>query len=1156
MTAVDSSAETLSGFTLEDRYLRDEGRVYLTGVQALVRLLFDRIRHDRRAGLNSAAFVSGYEGSPLACFDLELMRRTSLLAEHGVVHRPGLNEELAATSVMGSQLAGEVGNLRADGVTGFWYGKAAGLDRATDALRHANLVGSPARGGALVLVGDDPAAKSSSVPCASELALADLAMPVFYPSDPQDILDYGLHAVELSRASGVWVSMKVVANVADAAGTAVVRPTWKPPAMPAGAYAHRPSGHLLGNSLAALERSLYTVRLPLVHEYLRASNVNRILGGTPADRIGIISAGKPHLDVQQALRSLGLDERTLARFGIRVLKLAAIHPVEPTIVGEFVSGLSEVIVVEEKRSFIEAAIKDTLYGRSGAPAVYGKCGPDGTTLFSEVGELGPEAIAVGLSRRFADHGILTPAQVPRPRERINLPLLTRTPYFCSGCPHNSSTKVPDGSLVGAGVGCHAMAMFMEPGQVGNVVGVTQMGGEGAQWIGMAPFLDDDHIVQNIGDGTFVHSGSLAIRAAVASGVNITYKLLYNSAVAMTGGQQAVGALPVDRVASLLLLEGVSKVIITSDAPGRLRKTTLPKGVEVRHRDRLISSQEELAATAGVTVLIHDQECAAEKRRKRRRGKTATPTTRAMINEKICEGCGDCGAKSNCLSVHPVTTEYGRKTAINQSSCNLDFSCLDGNCPSFVTVTPSGRKDRRELPDLAAADLPEPDRRTGREAFAMRIAGVGGTGVVTVAQILATAAVLDGKHVRNLDQTGLAQKGGAVVSDIKITPTASEQAAKLAASECDLYLACDLLVGADQKYLAVADPDRTTSVVSTAEVPTGRMVVDTTVAFPEQDQVRKVIQAASARTFCLDARAQSEALFGEDRFANVLQVGVAYQSGAMPVSAEAIEEAIRLNGTAVKNNLQAFRRGRQLLADPGALTAAPALTAHPVPPATSQARSLVAARPGTELARLLDVRIPDLIHFQDEKYARSYALYVEQIRGLEKDSTVITEAVARNLYKLMAYKDEYEVARLALDEALQQQLESQFGAGSRFSYRLHPPVLRAMGIERKISLGAWFRPVFRALHAMRTIRGTRLDPFGYAHVRRVERSLVEDYRRTILRALSADGHDPQLVKDLAELPDIVRGYAQIKLRNVAVYRRRQAELLASLHLTQGDVPATS
>ncbi|MFI8992017.1 indolepyruvate ferredoxin oxidoreductase family protein [Streptomyces antimycoticus] len=1164
MSAAVVHAATDDDFTLDDRYLRERGTVYLTGVQALVRVLFDRVRHDRRLGRDTAAFVSGYEGSPLAGFDLELARRSALLAEHAISHQPGLNEELAATSVMGSQLAGEATRMGPDGVIGLWYGKSPGLDRAADAFRHANLVGVPAASGALALVGDDPVAKSSTVPCASERALADLALPVLYPADTQDILDYGLHAVELSRASGVWAAMKVVTNVADAAGTATVDPGWRPPVLtPRGGttpYSHRPSAHLLGTSLAALERSLHTVRLPLATEYIRASGINRLISGTSADRIGIVAAGKPYLDLRQALRDLGLDEKDLARHGIRVLKLGAIHPVEPTIIKEFAGGLTEIIVVEEKRSFIEAAIKDILYAVPGAPAVYGKAGPDGTTLFSEIGELGPETIAAGLARRLTAHrdiGSVTAWRTRRRRERISLPLLTRTPYFCSGCPHNSSTKVPEGSLVGAGIGCHTMAVFMEPEQVGNVVGLTQMGGEGAQWIGMAPFVADKHFVQNIGDGTFTHSGSLAVRAAVAAGVNITFKLLYNSAVAMTGGQDAVGGLPVDRLAALLLLEGVAKVVITSDAPERLRKTRLPKGVEVRHRDRLLGTQEELAAIPGVTVLIHDQECAAEKRRKRRRGKAATPDTKVVINERVCEGCGDCGTKSNCLSVHPVTTEFGRKTEINQSSCNLDYSCLDGDCPSFLTVVPGRSERRQDVPDLAAEALPTPERRTNSDDFTVRITGVGGTGVVTVAQVLATAAVIDGRQVRTLDQTGLAQKGGAVVSDIKITSEVVEQAAKLATAECDLYLACDALVGAEAQYLAAADPGRTTAVVCTTEIPTGRMIIDPTVTFPAEGRIRSAIDAVSAYAVYLDARALAEALFDDDQYANVLQLGAAFQTGALPLTAEAIERAITLNGTAVRRNLQAFRRGRQLVDDPEAFTAAATpgpsasamATARRVHPAAERVRAMVGADPGSELARLLDIRVPDLIAYQDERYAREYAEFVERVRRHEPTSTAVTEAVARNLYKLMAYKDEYEVARLSLEQTLTQDIEARFGEGARYSYRLHPPVLRALGMDRKISLGPWFRLVFRTLRAMRKVRGTRLDLFGYVEVRRVERELILEYRETILGALStARPNDLDAVMELAELPDMVRGYEQIKLDNVDAYHRRRTELLEKLRPT--------
>ncbi|WP_410582032.1 indolepyruvate ferredoxin oxidoreductase family protein [Amycolatopsis sp. lyj-108] len=1136
-------------FTLEDRYLREDGTVYLSGVQALVRMLFDRVRHDRAAGASPAVFVSGYEGSPLAGYDLELGRRSVLLEKHDVVHRPGLNEEIAATAVMGSQLTASVGSSRG-GVTGFWYGKAPGLDRATDALRHANLAGTDPAGGAVALVGDDPNAKSSSVPCASELALADLAMPVFFPADSQDVLDFGLHAVELSRASGLWSSMKLVANVADAAGTAHVRPRWTAPELALPAYRHKPSSRLLGTTLMALERSLYTERLPLAVEYVRASGVNRIVQEGPADRVGIVTAGKSYLDLMQALRLLGLDAGALSRHGIRILKLGVIHPLEPSIVRRFADGLSEIVVVEEKRSFVESAIKEVLYGTAGAPAVHGKTGPDGRTLCTELGELDPDAIARVLAARLSEHHEIpsvTAWRQRRRRERISVPLLTRTPYFCSGCPHNSSTKVPEGTVVGGGIGCHAMALFMEPEQVGDVVGLTQMGGEGAQWLGMEPFVDASHFVQNIGDGTFTHSGSLAVRAAVAAGVNITYKILYNATVAMTGGQDAVGGLPVERLASLLLVEGVAKVVITSDEPKRFRGVRLPDGVEVRHRDELLSTQEELARVRGVTVLIHDQECAAEKRRKRRRGKLETPAAKVVINERVCEGCGDCGEKSNCLSVQPVGTEFGRKTAIHQSSCNVDYSCLAGDCPSFMTVLPTGRKHRARLAEITAAELPEP-ATTGTD-FTVRITGVGGTGVVTVAQILATAAVIEGRQVRTLDQTGLAQKGGAVVSDLKITAEPTPQAPKLAAGECDLYLSCDVLVGADPANLTVTDPGRTTAVVSTTEVPTGRMVVDTTVSFPDAAAVRGAISESAARTVALDARALAETLFDDDQFANILQLGAAHQTGAIPLDAASLERAIELNGVAVAGNLQAFRRGRQLVADPDGLHAAvapPAVAATPAPSAaTLRARALVHAEPGSELARLLDIRVPELVQYQDARYAREYAGFVERVRVLEGESTAVTEAVARNLHKLMAYKDEYEVARLSLDPAVLAGIEAEFGVGSRYAYRLHPPVLRALGMKRKIALGPKFRPVFVALRAARKLRGTRWDPFGKAHVRKVERELVTQYRETILAAFGTEDADRGRLLALAELPDLVRGYEDVKLANVEAYRREQSALLAEL-----------
>ena len=1134
--------------TLDERYLREEGTIYLTGLQALVRMLLDRSRHDERAGQRTATYVSGYEGSPLAGYDLELARQRALLREHRITHQPGLNEELAATAVSGTQLIGSVGqevgvgDASYDGVTGVWYGKAPGLDRATDALRHANLIGTTPAGGAVALVGDDPAAKSSTVPSASEMALADLALPTFYPADPAEVLLHGLHAVELSRASGLWSAIKVATAVADSASTATVSPQWTPPDLTdlpnrLVAYGHRPNAHLLGSVLAELERGQQLTRLPIALEYIRRSGLNTVTGA-PKARIGLVAAGKTYLDLRQALDALGLTD--LEASGIRLLKLGVVFPLEPSVVTEFADGLDEIVVVEDKRPFLENAVKSVLYGRPGAPAVYGKRDRDGSALFSSFGELDSDDVARGLARHLEPAGLAVTAPAQPRRERIMLPLAPRTPYFCSGCPHNSSTKVAPGTLVGGGIGCHAMVLLMPEEQVGTVTGLSQMGGEGAQWIGLAPFVQQRHFVQNIGDGTFTHSGSLAIRAAVAAGVNVTFKLLRNSAVAMTGGQQAMGELPIDRLLALLTAEGVRKVVVTSDDPSGVRRQ-LGHGADVRHRDDLLDVQRELAAVDGVTVLVHDQECAAEKRRKRRRGKAASPATRAFINERVCEGCGDCGAKSNCLSVQPVATEFGRKTRINQSSCNLDFSCLAGDCPSFVSITPAARV----RPQIQPVEQPrEPTRSFDADGFALRITGVGGTGVVTIAQILATAAAAEGRHVRALDQTGLAQKGGAVVSDLKISAGPAEQAAKLADGECDLYLGCDSLVATDGANLRVADPERTVAVVSTAEVPTGAMVVDPGRRFPGAGQVMTAVEGSVASARFLDAAGLARELFDDEQYANMILVGVAYQVGALPIGAEAIEHAIRLNGVAAEANIAAFRQGR--LSVSGAAVA----PAQPEPEPESEPEPGPESLERTPLAALLAVRVAELTAYQDSAYAAEYAEFVERVRAREaavtsgEPSDLLARTVAANLFKLAAYKDEYEVARLSLDPALTRQIAEQFGSRARYAYRLHPPVLRSLGMRNKISLGPWFRPAFHSLVAMRRLRGTAFDPFGRTEVRRVERALVAEYRDVITRlagGLNRGNH--ALAVEIAGLPDMVRGYEEIKLRNVGAYRERMAELLA-------------
>jgi indolepyruvate ferredoxin oxidoreductase len=710
--------------------------------------------------------------------------------------------------------------------------------------------------------------------------------------------------------------------------------------------------------------------------------------------------------------------------------------------------------------------------------------------------------------------------------------------------------------------------MMEPEAVGDVVGLTQMGGEGAQWIGMAPFLRTRrHLLQNIGDGTFHHSGSLAVRAAIASGVNVTYKLLYNSAVAMTGGQQAVGAMAIPALTKMLAAEGVRRIVVTTAAPKDYRRADLAPIAEVWHRDRVLEAQEVLSRVEGVTVLIHDQECATELRRKRKRGLAADPAERIMINQRVCEGCGDCGEKSNCLSVQPVDTEFGRKTVIDQSSCNKDYSCLKGDCPSFLTVVPgdpaalgsSPRPRRATAPALAPDAIADPRFRfdVATAPHTTRITGVGGTGVVTLSQVLSAAGRIAGRQVRSLDQTGLAQKGGAVISDVKISAGEIEQSNKAVAGECDLYLGCDLLVAADARNLAVADPSTTIAVVSTTKVPTGRMVVDKTVPFPDVDATADRIRSATlgAESIFVDARGLSVTLFGSDQFANMLLAGVAFQTGALPLPARAIEQAIELNGVQVEPNLQAFRRGRQRVADPAAFAAAVAALSPAVPvrvPAESEQRliSSVGAAPGSRLHRIVTARIPDLIEYQNVDYARRYADMVARVRQAEVRSvssrSELSEAVAEFGYKLMAYKDEYEVARLLVDPQAEAAVRAEFGAGARVSYQLHPPVLRALGMKRKLKLGPWSRPGFRLLRAGKIVRGTRLDPFGRTQVRRVERELINEYTATIddlLRRLSAETYQRSV--QIARLPDLVRGYENIKLANVALYRARVKELQVTM-----------
>ncbi|MET0822705.1 MAG: indolepyruvate ferredoxin oxidoreductase family protein [Aeromicrobium sp.] len=1149
----------LADVTVADRYERRVGRVHLTGIQALARLPIDQARRDRLAGRRIGTYVSGYEGSPLAGYDLELIAQRDLLDEHDIVFEQGLNEEAAAMAVQGSQLIGDMPST-VEGVVGFWYGKAPGLDRATDAIRHANLMGTAPTGGVVALVGDDPAAKSSSVPCASERALADLAIPTFYPADAAEVLELGRHAVALSRASGLWTAMKIVTAVADGSASVDLLDDPEPVLVPPGSHAHEPTAKLLAPVLGPLERDFATTRLRLVEEYVRLNGLNPVVVRHADDRVGIVTSGKTYLDVREALATIGLDAADLERAGIRILKVDVVWPLAAGTVRDFADGLDEVVVVEEKRSFLEAAAKDALYGTPAAPVVTGKTDVDGSELFASYGELDADSVALGLAQRLAGRPGAEPVDAwlaarrdAFARERLQLPILQRTPYFCSGCPHNTSTKPQTDSPVGGGIGCHAMVLLMDPQQVGDVVGLTQMGGEGTQWLGMAPFVEAPHFVQNLGDGTFHHSGSLAIRAAVASGRNLTYRILYNSTVAMTGGQDAVGQMDLTRMIANLRSEGVARIIVTTDDVRRTRRQKPGRGVTVWPRTRIGEAEVELSATPGVTVLIHDQECATELRRKRKRGLVERPTETIMINERICEGCGDCGEKSNCLSVHPVETEHGRKTTIHQASCNTDLTCLTGDCPAFMTVTPGARRTGpAHLEPLAGDALPRPAVTASRDQ-GIRLMGIGGTGVVTTTQVLATAALLSGRHVRSLDQTGVAQKGGAVVSDVRFSPEPFDTASRIGEAGCDLYLGLDGLVAVAPSNLAVLAPDATV-VLSTSMTPTGAMVSDRTVSFPPvADLVGRVeSRLPGGDVTALDVRAIVEPLFGAEQLANLFMVGVAYQLGALSLEPSAVEGAVALNGVAVDANVQAFRRGRQLVADPDALhaavaqrTAAPATSALP-----ERAPVEVRAGAGSELERLVRLRGAELVAYQHEAYALRYERFVERVRSAEaalgRPDGPLAEAVARHYFKLLAYKDEYEVARLALDPHERERVAQQAGADARVQWRLHPPVLRALGIKRKIALGPWFGVVFAGLYRVRRLRGTALDPFGYAHVRRVERSLVTEYEQTVGQLLDLlDDSTHAAAAEIAALPDLVRGYEHVKLRSVDDYRARVAAGLAAL-----------
>ena len=1115
---------------LSEKYLSESGVVYLTGIQALVRLPIDQMRRDRKAGLKTGSFISGYEGSPLGGYDLALMRERALLDQHNIHFRSGLNEEIAATSVFGATILDTLPQeKKVDGVVGIWFGKGPGVDRCGDIFRHANFAGTSGNSAALVLAGDDHACKSSTIPHQSDFSLMNVAIPFFYPSTTRELLDYGMYAIALSRYSASWAGMKCVTDVCDGGSTVQVDPHALQIVAPEGYERHFDVRFFNPFSLK-MEYEATVLRLNAAREFARVNKVNRWHGAKDA-WLGIAATGKAWLDLLQATRDLGLD---LEKLGIRLGKVAMPFPLEPEFVRDFARGLQTLLVIEEKRSFVETQCKEILYGLTERPSVIGKADAQGLPLVPGHGELNPEMVALVLANVLGDRidagarlARIKPASVPKSGGAIRLP------NFCSGCPHNRSTMLLEGQVAGGGIGCHTMAMGLGPGRAFQFM--TQMGGEGAPWIGMSPFVERKHIFQNIGDGTYFHSGQLAVEACIAAGVNITYKILYNGHVAMTGGQFAQGQLAVPQLCEKLTAEGVRKIVILAEDVTRYQGLVLPEIADLRDREELPATLAEMEKLSGVTVIIYDQECAAEKRRARSRGKMAEPTKRLIIHEQVCEGCGDCVKQSNCMSLAPVITEYGQKMKIHQSSCNKDYSCALGDCPSFVTVNlkPGTGLARKTLPKLPSLDVPQPAQMApiGDGGYRILCPGVGGTGVVTVNALLATAAWIDGLSVLTLDQTGSAQKGGAVVSHLVLSKVPIEAPAKINLGNADVILGFDLVGATSGDNLKCADSKRTTIVVNSSIVPTAENIRLRTLTGAQSliDQVDQATQRG--RNVYVDANRLAEALFGSHMAVNLFMTGVAWQAGLIPITFAALEQAIELNGVDIERNLQTFNWGRKYYQDAKWVEAqaAPAIAAAPAE--------------GFSVAR----RVADLTTYQNAQVAAEYEAFVGEMAAKAPE---LEEPVGRYLYKLMAVKDEYEVARMLTSPEFEKKVRSAFASVESIGYNLHPPLLRRFGVTKKMQLGAWARPLLKALASLKGLRGTALDFFGYGAHRRLERTLPDWYKDVMRQAVALrhSGNAP-IVLELACLPDEIRGYEQIKEESIARVQRLAEEKLQAMKTLQ-------
>ena len=1133
--------------TLEDKWVVRQGRVVMNGAQAISRLMLAQHELDRRQRVNTAGYITGYRGSPLGNVDTTLWSIKDRLAQAHVVFQPGLNEDIAATALRGTQQLDAVPHSRCDGVFAAWYGKGPGVDRSCDALKHGNYAGAHRKGGVILFFGDDHGGKSSTVAHQSEQALAASLIPSLYPADVGEILTYGLLAIAMSRYSGSWIGIKCVDEVAEQTATIdLALDTWviaeplaaeTPPQPPEGVHIRQGPFNPLRDEQIVVEH-----RLPRVHAFVRANRIDRTDISAARPALGLVTAGKSYGDVRAALALLGLDEARSSALGVSLYKVGCIWPLEPSGLRGFARGNRTLLVIEEKKSLLELQVAATLINHTDRPVVVGKVDEQGSPLLSSVLPLDAAAIALAIAGRLELLGLLDD-ELRSSRDALMLPSLPtdgpapkRAPYFCSGCPHNRSTMVPDGSLSMTGIGCHTMVNFVRPDVA---LLPTQMGGEGGNWIGLAPFTDTPHIFQNMGDGTYYHSGLLAIRAAIAAGVNITYKILYNDAVAMTGGQPVDGPISVARIANQVIQEGVRRVVLLSDDPDKHRRSqSIPAQVMIAHRDLLDEVQRELRETPGCTVLIYEQTCAAEKRRRRKRGRYADPPKRLFIAKDVCEGCGDCSVQSTCVSLIPVETALGRKRAIDQSSCNKDYSCVNGFCPAFLTVRDAGlRKTESAGTDASLfASLPPVEcGALNHNGFNLMVCGVGGTGVITIGALLGMAAHLEGFAMSSFDMTGLSQKNGAVFSHVRIARTPAELTSqRLGRGEADLVLAFDLVAALAAEAFDTLRPGRTKVLVNADLSPTVALQFDrdVNVDFALLLARLKAITGEQA-VEAVGASGLAQAALGDTIGANLLMVGIAMQRGLLPVGVAALERAIALNGVAVPLNLDAFRLGRLYAVDRDE-----ALRSVRKPPALP-----------SSLAEEVAYRQAHLTAYQDQALAERYTRLVDRVAVRETEvmgrSDSLARAAARGYAKLLAYKDEYEVARLLTRPALQQELDQIFAEGGRISFNLAPPLLSGRKINarpRKREFGPWLRPLLRVLAQGRRVRGTLFDLFGYSVERRAERALISYYERLVERLLAGLNPDNHSVAvELLTLVEAIRGFGPVKEAAMKKYAQ-QAELL--------------